>query len=219
MIRKNEAVLLEQFQDFRKENPLDFDCVQMKKIESDIRMPRDGVVCDEYVEFILWTRGLKSRQEYFAEYVTTLFPVEQYKNLLEVGAGSTARLSGLLSEKGYQMTAMDPQLAPGRVKSEQVRCRSDFFIFGRSEIDAYDAVIAQEPCEATEHIIRACTAVHKDFVISLCGAPHQMINGEMPEDVYEWYFRLKKIAGKECTLAVPELIPGYESWVMIGRFG
>lgn len=219
MIRKNEAVLLEQFQDFRKENPLDFDCVQMKKIESDIRMPRGGVVCDEYVEFILWTRGLKSRQEYFADYIETLFPMNQYGKLLEVGAGITARLSSLLSEKGYQMTAMDPQLVPERVKSEQVRCLSDCFIFGQSEVDHYDAVIAQEPCEATEHIIRACAAARKDFVISLCGAPHQMIDGEMPEDVYEWYFRLKRIAGKECVLVVPELIPGYESWVMIGRFG
>lgn len=42
---------------------------QFSKVKEDIINPRTGVVSDEYVDFILWTRGLKSRQEYFAEYI------------------------------------------------------------------------------------------------------------------------------------------------------
>ena len=88
-----------------------------RKVEEDIIKPRNGVVSDEYVDFMLWTKGLKTRQEYFAEYVEKFFPQETYHKLLEVGCGRTARLSELLAAKGYQMWAMDPQ-----VNTQVVRC-------------------------------------------------------------------------------------------------
>ena len=87
------------------------------------------------------------------------------------------------------MTAMDPQLIPESVEKYQeyhINCVKDAFIFGKTDITAFDAVVAQEPCDAAEHIIRECIVRRKDFVVSLCGVAHRLMNGEMPEDVYAW---------------------------------
>lgn len=207
-----------QFQRFCEENPFGFEREQLEKIENDILNPRGGSVCDEYVDFILWTKGLKSRQEAFAEFVERLFPREQYQNLLEVGSGRCAGLSRLLSEKGYKVTAMDPKIVPDNVRADDVICIKEAFAYGKTNITKFDAVVAQEPCEATEHIIRECIERKKDFVISLCGAPHALMNGEMPEDVYAWYRYLEEIDRENCMLVKPKLIPGYLSYVMIGKF-
>lgn len=195
-----------------------FDPEQLDRIACDIREPRNGIVFDEYVEFILWTKGLKSRQEYFADFIERIFSRERYRKLLEVGAGKHARMSVLLSEKGYEMTAMDPELMPETVESEAVRCIKDCFHYGQTDVTGYDAVVAQEPCEATEHIVRACTAERKDFLISLCGTPHRLMNGEMPADLTEWYEYLQETGGSNCFLIEPQLIPGYVSYVLIGVF-
>lgn len=207
-----------KFQLFCEKNPLGFVSEQLEKIENDIQNPRNGVVSDEYVDFMLWTKGLKSRQEYFAEYVEELFPLEQYRNLLEVGSGRMPRLSKLLSEKGYKMTAMDPQIILTNVMADEVKCIKDVFVYGKTDITQYDAVVAQEPCGAAEHIIRECVEKRKDFAVSLCGAPHSLMNGEMPEDVYAWYRYLAEIDPDNCILARPRLISGYWSHVMIGKF-
>lgn len=222
MDNDRNKLLLEKFHTFCEENPLEFQEEQLKKIEDDIIKPRNGVVSDEYVDFILWTKGLKTRQEYFAEYVEKLFPQETYHKLLEVGCGRTARLSKLLATKGYQMWAMDPKVDP-QVVSESaevhnVSCRKARFTFEKTDITEFDGIVAQEPCEATEHIIRECVAKKKDFVISLCGVEHRLMNGEMPEDVFAWYHYLEEIGGDNCTLVRPKLIPGIMSHVMIGMF-
>lgn len=206
------------FEIFREENPLKFDEEQFEKVKRDIFSPRKGVASDEYVDFILWTKGCRSRQENFADYVEGLLPLEQYLKLLEVGAGKKARLSKLLHEKGYCMEAIDPELAMAEDKTDGIRYRKELFIYGETDVIGFDAVIAEEPCEATEPIIRACVEVKKDFVISLCGTPHQLMNGEMPEDIYTWYQYLRNIAPENCSLLKPKLIPGYLTYVIVGRF-
>ena len=116
------------------------------------------------------------------------------------------------------MTAIDPNLISEAVKSKDIRCIQDVFIFGKTDLTPYDAVVAQEPCDATEHIIRACAKARKNFIISLCGTPHQLINGEQPNDIYEWYDYLENIDKKHCILIEPSIIPGYVSPVMIGLY-
>ena len=60
---------LAQFKQFCEKNPFQYSQEQLDKIEKDIISPRTGVVCDEYVDFDLWTKGGKSRQEYFADFI------------------------------------------------------------------------------------------------------------------------------------------------------
>lgn len=203
---------------FRKENPLEFDEEQFEKVRKDLFSPREGIASDEYVDFILWIKGYRSRQEAFADYVEELLPLGQYPKLLEVGAGKKARLSKILHEKGYSMEAMDPELLRMAEVNDGIRCRKEPFIYGKTDVTAFDAVIAEEPCEATEPMIRACVEAKKDFVISLCGTPHLLMNGEMPEDIYAWHQYLCSIAPKNCSLRKPKLIPGYLTYVIVGRF-
>lgn len=221
MARPETAILMEKYLLFCKENPFGFVDEQLEKVESDIISPRDGIVSDAYVDFTLWMRGLKSRQEYFAEKIEKVLPQAKYQKLLEVGCGRTAGLSKLLAAKGYEMTAMDPQLIPESVEKYQeyhINCVKDAFIFGKTDITAFDAVVAQEPCDAAEHIIRECIVRRKDFVVSLCGVAHRLMNGEMPKDVYAWYDYLEKLGGDDCILIRSRMVPGYVSHVMVGIF-
>ena len=59
MDKDGNKLLLEKFHTFCEENPLEFQEEQLRKVEDDIIKPRNGVVSDEYVDFILWTKGLK----------------------------------------------------------------------------------------------------------------------------------------------------------------
>lgn len=210
-MRPNE---LTKFTVFCKDNPFNFTMEQFSKVKEDIINPRTGVVSDEYVDFILWTRGLKSRQEYFAEYIEKMLSLKQYRRLLEVGCGRNARLAKMLSAKGYKMTVIDPMVIMD--SSDNISYIKSRFCFDKTDISGYDAIVAQEPCEATEHIIRACIGEKKDFIISLCGAAHRQMNGEMPDDVYQWYNYLEEIGDGKCTLIRPSIIPGYICSVMMG---
>ena len=85
-------------------------------------------------------------------------------------------------------------------------------------ISAYDAIIAQEPCEATEHIICSCAARRVPFLISLCAGPHRFISGHMPSSTEEWIAHMQEIDPKHTVLIYPELIPGYLTPVLIGSY-
>ncbi len=202
---------IEDFLAFRKENPLNFTTEELKKICEDVLNLRSGVVYDETVDFCLWKKGLKTRQQYMAEYVKKRFPKEQFPRLLEVGCGKQARLSKLLVENGYEMTAMDPFILLPERQIAGLLCISESFDYRTTDVSGVDAVIAQEPCEAAEHIIRACTAVEKSFCISLCGAPHRLISGEEPETLAAWHEKLLQAGNGGCRITKQDLIPGYIS--------
>lgn len=215
-MEKNEKLI--QFEKFYIDNPYDFSEEEFEKIREDIESPRKGVVYDEYVDFNLWTKGLKSRHNYFVDYVENKFPLHNYKKILEVGCGRTARVSRILSEKGYIMTAMDSKISIDKVMSNFIFVRAKFDV-NKTDISKFDAIIAQEPCEATEHIVRACVAEKKDFIISLCGTPHRLISGEEPTSLNEWYDYLERIGGDNCFIINSKIVPGYFCPVMRGIFG
>lgn len=85
------------------------------------------------------------------------------------------------------MTCVDPLV----LENDQVKTIQEAFNYQTFDIDSYDCVIAQEPCEATEHIVRACMNKNLPFVIVLCGVPHDCIDGKKMNDVFEWYGYLK----------------------------
>ena len=97
-------------------------------------------------------------------------------------------------------------------------CCQEAFHYENTDVSGYDAVIAQEPCEATEHIIRACLMATKPFIISLCGIPHALISGEMPETLNEWHEYLLALMGKRGVLGKRELIPGFLCFVAESNF-
>lgn len=157
---------------------------QLAKIREEMEQPKKTIT-DEYLDFMLWCKGMPSRQESFADYIEKELPVTKVKNILEVGGGINGRLSLLLAEKGYCMTCIDPELDTDCVSdyysaryddshclnNTKVTFRKEMFDYRTADVSRYDYVIAQEPCEATEHIVRVCTIQKVPFMVLLCGVP------------------------------------------------
>ena len=187
---------LQRIEEYKKINPNELTPKQFKKIEHEINYPDPEIISDEYLDFKLWLRGEPSRQEKFAKFIVK--KLRKGSKILEVGGGRTGRLSRILSEEGFIMTCMDPKLE--MESTENVEFIKGVFNYKRTDLSNYDYVIAQEPCEATEHIIRACVKQKKPFIIIPCGVPHKLISGKNPKDVNEWYEYLINIDSKGIKL-------------------
>ena len=185
---------LQRIKLYKQLNPNELSESQFKKLEYDIKHPEEGTITDEYLDFKLWSLGLPSRQVTFARFVAKKLSKHKGAKILEVGCGRTGRLSRLLSKEGFRMTCIDPKLEV--TSSANVEYIKSKFDYTKSDLSGYDYVIAQEPCDATEHIVRACVNQKIPFMIALCGAPHKLLSGEMPKDVYKWYDYLVNISSE-----------------------
>lgn len=180
-----------RLKEYRKENPGRLSAEQFEALEREILHPKKGTVSDIRLDFRFWCQGLPSRQEWFASYLKEEILPAGKLHILEVGSGRYPRLSVLLKAQGHRMTCMDPKAEPA--EDTEIEVRKEAFDCASIDLAAYDFVVALEPCEAAEHIVRACTRQHVPFVVVLCGVPHELICGGMPEDVYEWYDYLAEI--------------------------
>ena len=193
------------FRIYKECNPNELTPAQLQALEEEISTPADTQGSDELWDFLLWCRKLPSRQERFAQFLSKKLPKTEGLRVLEVGCGRTARLSRFLCAYGFHMTAIDPKL-------ELNYCNNfigirDVFDYEKFDLTDYDFVVAQEPCDATEHIVRACINQNKPFMITLCGVPHQLISGETPANVYDWHNYLVNIAKNQLKLRYIELDP------------
>lgn len=171
---------------YKKLNPNELTAEQFKKIEREMKIPkRDGLISDEYYDFLLWCNNLPSRQESFAKFITKKLAKHKGAKILEVGCGRTGRLCRMLTKEGFIMTGMDPKL---EVKStDSIKFIKGKFDYKKSDLEEFDYVIAEEPCDATEHVVRACSIQNVPFIMVLCGVPHKLISGKQPKDIREWY--------------------------------
>lgn len=186
---------------YKQENPNELSPKQIYLLEQEIKKPASNTITDEYYDFKLWCKGLPSRQERFAEFIAKKIP---HTRILEVGGGRTARLSRFLAEKGFKMTCIDPKL---EVVSSDIELIKNRFDYRRIKLDRWEFVIAQEPCDATEHIVRACVNQNKLFMMSLCGVPHRLISGKTQKNVHEWYDYLVSIDSDRIKLRFVQLDP------------
>ncbi|MBR1444592.1 MAG: hypothetical protein IJ583_13795 [Firmicutes bacterium] len=182
----------EKFKRFMEENPFKFSEERIERAKKDFYEPRKGVMCDELVEFVLWANGYPARHEKFGDHLLPIIKRNEWKNVLEVGCGEVFLLSEYLFEKlegKVKFTAMD-KCGFAR-DSKDITLIDDEFT-ENYDISGYDLIIAQEPCEAAECIIKNCTENDKPFCVILCGAPHKRLTGEIDEDVNSWYIYLMK---------------------------
>ena len=193
---------LSRFKDYMKLNPCELTPMQLASLEMEITHPMLLKSSDEYVDFKLWLNGLPLRQERFAKYISRRLKNHKNAKILEVGCGRTGKLSKMLSEEGFQMTGMDPKLEIS--STHKIQFYRQRFNYKTTLLNNYDYVIAQEPCDATEHIIRACLEQNKPFLISLCGSPHTLISGENIDDVYKWFDFLVNISPNQLVLRYVE---------------
>ena len=91
------------------------------------------------------------------------------------------RISALFHDIGK------PQTRKEDFKTDNLTIIKDMFDHKTFDLSDYDFVIAQEPCDATEHVLLACKAQNKPFFMSLCGVPHKKLSGEMPANYSDWY--------------------------------
>ena len=169
---------------YKQLNPNELSPAQFQKLEKELQEnPFSDTISDESVDYLLWLNNMPSRQELFAKFLTNKLPKDA--KVLEVGGGRTYRLSRFLSKTGYMLTCIDPKLDLS--VHSNVKLIKERFDYRTADLSLYDYVIAQEPCDATEHIIRACLNQNVPFIISLCGTPHRLISGRMPASVDEWY--------------------------------
>lgn len=193
-----------RLKDYKKSNPNEITASQFIKLEKELKNPRFGVTSDEVVDFKLWCMGLPSRQERFAKYIMKRIPKKDGLKILEVGCGRTARMSRIFTGEGFDVTGIDPKVEIQNGIIKVIKSKFNYITFNISD---YDFVIAQEPCDATEHVVRACLAHKVPFIMSLCGTPHRMISGYMPKNVEEWYNNLLKIADGNARLRYISLDP------------
>lgn len=174
-------------------------------MEYEIKHPDPTTISDEYFDFRLWYSGFPSRQESFARFISKKLSKSEGTKILEVGGRRTGRLSRFLSKNGFKMTCIDSKLEI--TSSSDIEFLKGQFNYKKFDLSKYDYAIAQKPCEATEHVVRACTSQHIPFMMTLCGVPHKLISGKTPRDVKEWYDYLINIASKEVKLRYVKLDP------------
>lgn len=190
-------------ENYIKENPNDLDKEEIERLKKFWKYARDGVIIDEAVDYLLWLQCDSSRAEQFANYVMKKINVNNVK-ILEVGAGKTAKVSQILSKKGAIVTCIDPKLQPKKIKGN-IKCIKKKFDYKEFDISPFDYVIAQEPCEGAEHVIRACKKANKLLIMTLCATPHKTISGKQFATYKGWHAYLKNINPEN-------LILKYESW-------
>lgn len=196
---------MQRIQQYKSLNPNELTTQQFIELEREIKHHKPGIISDERFDFKLWCMGYPSRQESFATFIAKKLSKREGAKILEVGAGRTGRLSRFLSEKGFKMTCIDPKLE--LTSGNNIECIREKFNYKEIDLSVYDYVIAQEPCDATEHVVRACVNQNVPFYMTLCGVPHRLISGKIPKDVYEWYDYLLSIAREEVKLRYIQLDP------------
>ena len=177
---------------YRQENPYLLDETGFNKIVFDIMAPGTDFVYDEYLDFLLWCNGKPGRQDNFRNFLTTaLFPhCPDCQSIMEIGCGKYARLSASLAYDGFTVTCVDPVLenksSYNTIKYYSISFdyRDDFCL---QLAASNDLVIGQEPCDATEHIIRACEITQTHYFVILCAVPHMRSDNIMPQSVWDWY--------------------------------
>ena len=194
-----------RFEEYKALNPCELTPQQLLTLEKELINPRPNKSSDEYVDFKLWLNGLPLRQERFAEYIAKRLKNHPNAKILDVGCGRLGRLTKMLSKKGFLMTGIDPKLEIS--STDSIKFYKQEFDYKTAMLNDYDYVIGQEPCDATEHIVRACLIQNKPFLISLCGTPHKLLSGETPETPYDWFDCLVNIAPDRMVLRYAKFDP------------
>ncbi len=209
----------------------------MKLIES--HQTGRVVMYDEMIDFFDYINHTPHRYESFARKLSRSYPPKSYPKVLNVGCGMILELDIELIKRGYEVSSMDPkvldkeELIQLRKKLKEMNLLKDIY---KEEIDKlslykqtfdyqvdhvsdYDLCIGLEPCEATEHIIRACLKENKDFMIGLCASAHDALDGTKFKDFRDWYKYLRLIDPERVELQEIELLGNHHMLIKTKQKG
>ena len=210
-------MLIRNYSLYKHLNPNELSDKEFEKLEKELQQPEEEL-SDQYLDLLLWCKSLPSRQETFANIISKRLAKYPGARILEVGCGRTARLSRYLNQKGFKVTCIDSIVEP-EIVPDNINVIVGLFDHSTFDLSDYDFIIAQEPCDATEHIILACKTQNKPFFISLCGTPHKKLTGEMPKDYQEWYNHLLNVSDGYAKLIWRTIDPFSRTAVLISKNG
>lgn len=185
----------EKFQKYKLLNPNELTEKELRILEKRVEKMNLSLLekshDDDCIDFYLYLKGYPSRQQIFAEYIlNTKLKGKMGLEILEVGSGKHARVGKFLSKEGFNITCIDPKLITKSQKN--LTCISEKFDYRKFDISKFDYVIAEEPCEGAEQVVRACVKANKPFTQTLCGEPHKLISGKRAKNAKVWYKELRK---------------------------
>ncbi len=160
---------------------------------------------DVVFDFLLDIGCLKDtkRHETFAKYISKHHSPTTHKRVLDVGAGRMCHLSAVLSEKGFLVTAMDPniRLSEKEAQSMNITINKNLFVCDKfkngkkpTDIKDFDLIVGLEPCIGTEHIVRQAVKYNKPFEIVMCYEAHDALNGKKFNSPEDWFKYIKDIS-------------------------
>lgn len=191
----------EMLNDFIAENPLRFSEKRLSLVRRDFYEHKRGTVSDEFVDYVLWAEKSPARHEHFGAFLLPIIRDNSWSSILEVGCGETVLLSKYLHQKlrnSVKIAAMDQ--CEMQCDTSGIKIMNHKFT-GTEDLTEYDAVIAQEPCDAAELIIKTCTEQNIPYCVILCGVPHARSSGVLDDDVYAWYaYLLSTYANSQFTI-------------------
>ena len=167
----------QKLQDYIEENPNDLSPIEIRRLQQQLKSNK---YTDLIVDFLLYCIGEKSRQEQFALHVISkvdevfsIDPILRKKfRILEVGSSANMRVSKILANQGFNVTCIDPKILK-QEQSENFKSIRGRFDLG-FDISDFDLIIGEEPCQATEYIVRACKIHKKPFILTLCAEVHKI---------------------------------------------
>lgn len=205
---QQEALLIEAIS-YLKRNPERFTREEKNKfmlqLEDFVSKSDDIVIDDEIYDFLIDCGIVKSkkREINFTSYLHDKYKHLHFNKVMEVGAGRMCKLSKELKKFGNSMYAIDPNIRLTEREAKQIGINiskkkficDEFSNSGHgTNIKNMDLIIGNEPCNATEHIIRQSLKYDKPFDIALCASPHDSLDGKQFSCYEDWYEYLQSIS-------------------------
>ena len=187
---------------YLRENPNELSESQKAKLRRALSRQLNGTIPDELLDYMLWLQKKTSRTGEFYRYLAQRIDKFANRRILEVGCGRRALLARRLIEAGLDVDAIDPVL---EIESDRFRKEAFEYTYDLSQ---YGLVVAMEPCEATEIILRSCLANHVPCIVVACGSPHKAMNGMEFENCYYYWQYLRDIS-PDISFAIRPMLEGY----------
>ena len=167
----------------------------------------NNFITDEIYDFLTTINPLmRTRESEFVTYLNGKYKNLRFGKVCDVGAGRLCKMSIILSNKGNQMYAIDPNIRISQSEATKLGIRKiskDRFVCDKfsnngkgTNISQYDMILGLEPCDATEHIIHQSLRYEKPFNILLCYEAHRSLTGKTFQSPEEWFEYLSKISNE-----------------------
>ena len=204
-MKKEEYSLEEILNAYLSVNPAMLNETEKQVLLSDFKAFRRrelDIPSELIYDFFAYGGLLPSRHELFADFITGKHLPKDFKRVLDVGAGKHCPLSEILATRGYLVKSIDPEILlndnsavqKGFIIEKGLFLCDEFAPDGiGTNISDFDLIVAMQPCQATEHIIRQCTKYNKPFVIKLCADSHPCLSGEENATFKQWFSHLESI--------------------------